>query len=105
MLMIVYVRCSWISWHNGQLLPTPFYEVVWNLDHRFDLDKIINERNIFEVLLIYLLFLLRNEDIIILQPSKKKKCHFYCQNVIQKFPPFVLSLPTSADDVKNVKIS
>ena len=34
------------------------------------------------------------------------KHDFNCpQNVIQKFPPFVLSLPTSADDVKIVKIS
>ena len=34
------------------------------------------------------------------------KHHFNCpQNVIQKFPPFVSSLPTSADDAKIVKIS
>ena len=43
---------------------------------------------------------------ILLQNCKLSKHHFNCpQNIIQKFPPFVLSLPTSADDVKIVKIS
>ena len=50
------------------------------------------------------LFLLQNENIVFLtQPFITS---FNClQNIIQKFPPFVLSLPTSADDVKIVKIS
>ena len=50
-------------------------------------------------------FLLWNESIKYYNCNLSKHHFNGRQNVIQKFPPFVLSLPTSADDVKNVKFS
>ena len=107
-------RLRWISLCDILLDPSVAYtyEVLWFGSQGFYLDNNLETKYFWTSKISYCLsfifgFCCGIKNIMILQPFKTSLqfVQEFVSKCYSKFPPFVLSLPTSADDVKNVKFS